>query len=59
MRDGHHAAPAELVVDFLLALDEARTRECGMNSTVPVTMSGFWYSSPMLFQYAMLANSRS
>ena len=30
-----------------------------MNSTVPVTMSGFWYSSPIVFQYAVLANSRS
>src|SRR4051812_36886980 len=31
----------------------------GANSTEPVTMRGFWYSSPMRFQYAVLANSRS
>ena len=34
-------------------------RECGTKSTVPVTMSGFWYSSPIFFQYAVLANKRS
>ena len=30
-----------------------------MNSTVPVTISGFWNSSPIRFQYAVFANSRS
>ena len=30
-----------------------------MKSTVPVTISGFWYSSPIRFQYAVFANSRS
>ncbi len=25
----------------------------GMKSTVPVTISGFWYSSPSVFQYAV------
>ena len=26
---------------------------------MPVTISGFWYSSPIRFQYAVFANSRS
>ena len=30
-----------------------------MNSTVPVTMSGFWNSSPSFFQKAALANTCS
>ena len=53
------AAAAEAVVDFLDSRCTKPEREFGVNSTVPVTISGFWYSSPILFQYAVLANSRS
>src|SRR5437899_144430 len=39
--------------------DTKPERLFGMNNTVPVTISGFWYSSPIRFQYVVLANSRS
>ena len=52
----HHAAAAERVVDFLLALDDAASAACGVNITVPVTISGCWYSSPICFQYSTSAN---